>query len=116
MLPISVHFVEPVCSACMRMIHLLEDMFGIFTELVRNEIDVPLDMSQSLMLLHSYLLVKVTRQTCKNSCNLHQIVVFLQLHVKLGNHLTGARMLVRVANSISRFPARECAYNTIDSA
>lgn len=33
--------------------------------------------------------------------------VFLQLHVKRGDHLKGARMLIRVANNISKFPARK---------
>lgn len=35
---------------------------SFFSELVKNDIDLPLEMTQSLMLLHSYLLVKVTRQ------------------------------------------------------
>ena len=29
------------------------------------------------------------------------------MHVKHGDHLKGARMLIRVANNISKFPARE---------
>lgn len=33
--------------------------------------------------------------------------VFFQLHVKRGDHLKGARMLIRVANNISKFPARK---------
>ena len=40
------------------------------------------------------------------------------MHVKLGDHLRGARMLIRVANNISKFPSRtfldiqvhECRY------
>ena len=36
------------------------------------------------------------------------ILFFLfQLHVKRGDHLKGARMLIRVANNISKFPARK---------
>ena len=31
----------------------------------------------------------------------------MQLHVKRGDHSKGARMLIRVANNISKFPARE---------
>ena len=33
--------------------------------------------------------------------------LFFQLHVKRGDHLKGARMLIRVANNISKFPARK---------
>lgn len=44
-------------------------------------------MAQNLMLLHSYTLVKS--------------------HVKLGNHMRAARLLLRVASSISKFPSRE---------
>lgn len=44
-------------------------------------------MAQNLMLLHSYTLVKS--------------------HVKLGNHMRAARLLLRVASSISKFPCRE---------
>jgi WD repeat-containing protein 19 len=54
-------------------------------ELKRNKIRIPNEMEQNLMLLHSYILVKV--------------------HMKLGDHLMAARMLVRVANSISKFPS-----------
>ena len=39
------------------------------------------------MLLHSYALVKV--------------------HVKKGDHMRAARLLLRVANNISKFPSRE---------
>ena len=45
---------------------------------------LPQELAHSLMLLHSYVLVKVL--------------------VKLGDHLAGARMLVRVARNISKFP------------
>ncbi len=30
-----------------------------------------------------------------------------QIHVKRGDHLKGARMLIRVANNISKFPSRK---------
>lgn len=30
-----------------------------------------------------------------------------QIHVKNGDHMKGARMLIRVANNISKFPSRE---------
>jgi WD repeat-containing protein 19 len=31
----------------------------------------------------------------------------MQVHVKRGDHLKGARMLIRVSNNISKFPARK---------
>lgn len=47
-------------------------------------IEPPLELSRSLALLHSYILVKT--------------------HVALGDHGTAARLLVRVARDISKFP------------
>ncbi len=35
------------------------------------------------------------------------------MHVKLGDHLKGARMLIRVANNISKFPSRK-RYTSIE--
>ena len=52
-------------------------------ELVANRIPVPAEMRNGLMLLHSYVLAR--------------------LHIKKGDHLKGARMLLRVAANISRF-------------
>ena len=43
------------------------------------------ELSRQLMLLHSYVLVKVL--------------------VKMGNHVGAARLLVRVSKNISKFPA-----------
>merc|ERR1719465_117153 len=43
-----------------------------------------MDLAKNLMILHSYILVKVL--------------------VKQGDHLSGARMLIRVAKHISKFP------------
>ena len=31
----------------------------------------------------------------------------MQIHVKRGDHLKAARMLIRVSNNISKFPTRE---------
>ena len=31
----------------------------------------------------------------------------VQVHIKQGNHLLGARLLCRVANNISKFPSRK---------
>lgn len=61
-------------------------LFGMYQELKRNKINTPLEMQNNLRLLHSYILVR--------------------LHVKRNDHLRGARMLIRVANNISKFPSR----------
>ena len=57
-------------------------------ELRARKIKIPLEMESNLMILHSYILVKS--------------------HVKRGDHLKAARMLIRVAENISKFPEREC--------
>ena len=31
----------------------------------------------------------------------------VKIHVRRGDHIKGARMLIRVANNISKFPSRE---------
>lgn len=59
----------------------------MYQELKRNKIKAPLEMQTNMRLLHSYILVR--------------------LHVKRNDHLKGARMLIRVANNISKFPARK---------
>jgi WD repeat-containing protein 19 len=59
----------------------------MYQELRHNGIKIPTEMRSNLMLLHSYILVR--------------------LHVRQGEHLKGARMLIRVANNISKFPSRE---------
>jgi WD repeat-containing protein 19 len=60
-------------------------LFGMYQELRRNGIKIPTEMRSNLTLLHSYILVR--------------------LHVRRGEHLKGARMLIRVANNISKFPS-----------
>ncbi|XP_044727730.1 WD repeat-containing protein 19 [Chrysoperla carnea] len=60
-------------------------LFSMYQELKRNKIKIPLEMQNNLMLLHSYILVRI--------------------HVRRGDHLKGARMLIRVANNISKFPS-----------
>lgn len=61
-------------------------LLGMYGELMRQKIKVPADMTSALLLLHSYTLAR--------------------LHVKRGDHLKAARMLTRVSNQISKFPAR----------
>lgn len=36
-----------------------------------------------------------------------KICLLFQIHVKNGDHMKGARMLIRVANNISKFPCRK---------
>ncbi|CAH1776664.1 unnamed protein product [Owenia fusiformis] len=60
-------------------------LFSMYQELKQQKIKIPTEMASNLMILHSYILVKI--------------------HVKRGDHLKGARMLVRVANNISKFPS-----------
>ncbi|XP_026990682.2 WD repeat-containing protein 19 [Tachysurus fulvidraco] len=58
-------------------------LFSMYMELQTNNIKIPAEMVTNLMILHSYILVKI--------------------HVKRGDHLKGARMLIRVSNNISKF-------------
>ncbi|XP_033742140.1 WD repeat-containing protein 19-like isoform X1 [Pecten maximus] len=60
-------------------------LFSMYQELKEQKIKIPAEMATNLMILHSYILVKI--------------------HVKHGDHLKGARMLIRVANNISKFPS-----------
>ena len=60
-------------------------LFNMHQELLNNGIPIPSEMKQNLMILHSYILAR--------------------LHVKRGDHLKGARMLLRVAKNISKFPS-----------
>jgi len=60
-------------------------LFETHEALMAHGIKVPQDLAKSLMILHSYILVKVL--------------------VKQGDHLGGARMLIRVAKHISKFPS-----------
>ncbi|EDQ85531.1 uncharacterized protein MONBRDRAFT_34239 [Monosiga brevicollis MX1] len=62
-------------------------LYQMFNELKEQRIGIPAEMSDDLNMLHSYILGKI--------------------RMKLGDHLLAARMLNRVANSISRFPAHE---------
>lgn len=70
-------------------------LFSMYQELRRNKIKIPSDMQQNLTLLHSYILVRI--------------------HVRHGDHMKGARMLVRVANSISKFPSRKLFRHSFNS-
>ena len=60
-------------------------LFKMHQELMNNGIAIPGEMKHNLMILHSYILARS--------------------HVKRGDHLKGARMLLRVAKNISKFPS-----------
>lgn len=62
-------------------------LYSMYQELKTQRIRIPNEMLSNLTLLHSYILVR--------------------LHVRRGDHLKGARMLIRVANNISKFPSRK---------
>ncbi|KAG4079385.1 hypothetical protein HA402_008077 [Bradysia odoriphaga] len=59
-------------------------LFSMYQELRRNNLSVASDLKNNLALLHRYTLVRV--------------------HVKIGNHLLAAKLLVQVAAHISQFP------------
>ncbi|XP_034967788.2 WD repeat-containing protein 19 isoform X1 [Zootoca vivipara] len=74
---------EEQCAGNYRNAH--DVLFSMYSELKTQKIKIPSEMATNLMILHSYILVKI--------------------HVKCGDHLKGARMLIRVANNISKFPS-----------
>uniref|UniRef100_A0A1A9VGQ4 Uncharacterized protein n=1 Tax=Glossina austeni TaxID=7395 RepID=A0A1A9VGQ4_GLOAU len=59
-------------------------LFSMYQELRRNNLAVTSEMRHNLILLHRYTLVRI--------------------HIKLGNHLLAAKLLVQVANNVSQFP------------
>ncbi|XP_015782176.1 WD repeat-containing protein 19-like [Tetranychus urticae] len=62
-------------------------LFGMCQELRKQKIKIPMEMDSSLMLIHSYLLAKAW--------------------IKIGDDLRSAQLLIRVANNISKFSARD---------
>ncbi|XP_058402876.1 WD repeat-containing protein 19 isoform X1 [Diceros bicornis minor] len=74
---------EEQCAGNYRNAH--DVLFSMYAELKSQKIKIPAEMATNLMILHSYILVKI--------------------HVKNGDHMKGARMLIRVANNISKFPS-----------
>jgi len=57
----------------------------MYQEFNAHGVAVPLEVERSLELLHSYVIVR--------------------MHIRSGHHLIAARLLIRVAQSISKFPA-----------
>lgn len=64
----------------------------------------------SKLFVFSKLFLKPHNVTKKNISAL--TFVCFQVHVKRGDHLKGARMLIRVSNNISKFPTRKCIFLT----
>lgn len=62
-------------------------LLGMCHELRSNHLCISTELLNCLMLLHSYILVR--------------------LHVRRGDHHKAARMLIRVADNISQFPCRK---------
>ncbi|XP_055530330.1 WD repeat-containing protein 19 [Wyeomyia smithii] len=60
-------------------------LFSMYQELKRNNLTIASDMKASLTLLHRYTLVRT--------------------HVKRGNHLLAAKLLLEVSKNISQFPS-----------
>lgn len=60
-------------------------LFNMAVELKLNNLKISAEMMSSLMLLHSYVLVKI--------------------HVKRNDHIKAAILLIRVADNMSKFPA-----------
>lgn len=67
-------------------------LLGMCMDLHDNGLPVTAELTSLLTLLHSYRLVRI--------------------HVKLGDHYKAARMLLRVADNISKFPAHDVAILT----
>ncbi|XP_009068773.1 PREDICTED: WD repeat-containing protein 19-like, partial [Acanthisitta chloris] len=74
---------EEQCSGNYRNAH--DVLLSMYLELKTQKIKISSEMATNLMILHSYILVKI--------------------HVRRGDHIKGARMLIRVANNISKFPS-----------
>lgn len=47
------------------------------------------------------------QELLSNVCSKCGLFAVFQIHVKRGDHMKGARMLIRVANNISKFPSRK---------
>lgn len=62
-------------------------LYSMYQELRRNNLTIASDMKFNLNLLHRYILVRI--------------------HVKRGDHLLAAKLLVEVAKNISQFPSRK---------
>lgn len=60
-------------------------LFSMYSDLYKENIKIPSELYQNLMILHSYVLIKI--------------------QIKQNNHLKASRLLCRVAENISKFPS-----------
>ncbi|RNA38921.1 WD repeat-containing [Brachionus plicatilis] len=60
-------------------------LFSMYSDLNKENIKIPSELYQNLMILHSYVLIKI--------------------QIKQNNHLRASRLLCRVAENISKFPS-----------
>ncbi|KAM9842899.1 LOW QUALITY PROTEIN: WD repeat-containing protein 19-like [Aulostomus maculatus] len=74
---------EQLCSGNYRVSH--DMLFKIYRELLDHMSVIPAEMTTNLVLMHSYLQARI--------------------HVKRGDHLKAANLLIRVSKDISMFPA-----------
>ena len=74
-------------------------LFECVRNLRRVHSKIPMELERTLMILHSYVLVKVRWKHVRNFDS-------SQVMVKLDDHELAARLLKRVANNISKFPNR----------
>jgi len=69
-----------------------QTLFDIFKSLKNEKLPIPYELSQKLMIIHSYILAKRM--------------------IKVGDHVQASRLLCRVANFISMFPKHAVAILT----
>lgn len=62
-------------------------LFAMCQELRKQKLTIPRDMATNMMALHSYILARA--------------------YVKKNDHVLSARLLLRVSEHISKFPARK---------
>lgn len=66
---------------------------SMYCELNEQGVAIPMEIERTLQLLHSYVIVR--------------------MHIRRGRHDNAARLLVRISESISKFPARKLPPNPI---
>jgi WD repeat-containing protein 19 len=76
-----------------------------YRQLKKVQAKIPSDLDRMLMLLHSYILVKVFfKSPLPIYIFCYILIEIIQTLIRMDDHEKGARMLIRVANNISKFP------------
>jgi WD repeat-containing protein 19 len=98
-------------------------LFNMYSDLIKENIKIPYELTQNLMILHSYILVKVNQYLSAtrtislyilgNIVETSVLFILVKIQIKLGNHLKAARLLCRIAENISKFPSREFFFHPI---